>query len=251
MKKPKQQGLFKSEDIERVATRRVKWQRAHRLIPTKYPPIDLFERIAPKEDWDALIALEGLTNPRLREDIGEISNIPVSRRIAGGTGVSIVMAPFSHFSPEWASRFTDGTFGVYYAANKFETALREVAFHKALFHRSTNDPASHDAYREYVGKVDKVMHDLTRGHWPQYLDPDPDKYGAPQALARAIRESNGNGIIYPSVRHKGGLCIAALYPDAVKPPMQGRHIQLCWDGKKISRWFDFESKEWFQFDPES
>lgn len=247
MTKPKQHVLFNSEDLERVVTRRVKWQRAYRLIPSKFPPINLFERVAPKEDWDALIALEGLTNPRLREEAGDISNTPKSRRVSG-QGASIVMAPFSHFSPQRASRFTDGTYGVYYAANKFETALREVAFHKAKFHEATNDPPSADAYREYVGEVDRIMYDLTRGAWPQYLDPDPSNYAAPQAFARAIRKRDGNGILYPSVRHIGGKCIAALFPDAVKIPVQGRHIQLSWDGKKIDRWFDFDSEKWLPFD---
>ncbi|MBS0238662.1 MAG: RES family NAD+ phosphorylase [Proteobacteria bacterium] len=247
MTKPKQQELFNSDDLERVATRRVKWQCAHRLIPTKYPPINLFERVSPKEDWDALFALEGLTNPRLREEAGEISNIPKARRVSG-PGASIVMAPFSHFSPSWASRFTDGTFGVYYAANKFETALREVAYHKAKFHAATSDAPTSDDYREYIGKVDRVLYDLTDGSWPQYLDPDPASYPAPQAFAKAIRERNGNGILYPSVRHKGGKCVAALFPDVVKIPVQGRHIQLSWDGTKIDRWFDYETEQWLPFE---
>ena len=140
---------------EGVAIRRVRWQRSHRLIPTRYPPIDLFERISDPKDWDALIELESLTNPRMRQELGEVSFVPKSRRVSG-TGASIVMAPFTHVSKDRPTRFSDGTYGVYYAAKEFETALREVAFHMARFHAATSDPALSTAYREYVGKIDRV-----------------------------------------------------------------------------------------------
>src|SRR5512147_2347004 len=40
----------------------VRWQPAFRIVPSRYPPIDLFERIAPPGEWEALIELESLTN---------------------------------------------------------------------------------------------------------------------------------------------------------------------------------------------
>ena len=55
------------------ATRRVAWKPCWRIVPRRYPPIDLFERIASPEDWEALAAVESLTNPRIREEIGEIA----------------------------------------------------------------------------------------------------------------------------------------------------------------------------------
>jgi len=234
--------MFSSHpDLKKVSTRRVRWEKAHRLIPTRYPPIDLFERVAKKEDFDALYALESLTNPRIREEVGNISNIPEARRVTG-PGASVVMAPFSHHGR--ASRFTDGSYGVYYAGHQFETALREVVFHMERFHAATDDPISTDAYREYVGKVDKFMVDLTKGSWRRYLDPDPNSYPAPQAFARALRKNDFNGIVYPSVRHAGGQCVAALFPDAVKIPVQGRHINLRWNGSEIDRWHDPDTNRW-------
>ena len=227
----------------RVTTRRVKWQHTYRLIPTRYPPISLFERVANKHDWDSLYALEGLTNPRLREEAGEISSVPMSRRVTG-PGASIVMAPFAHFSKDRATRFSDGTYGVYYAAHAFETALREVAFHMARFHGRTNDPPLAVSYREYAGKIDKVMHDLTKGDWSKFLDPSVVHYTESQALAKSLRERNSNGIVYPSVRHPTGQCIAVFHPDVVKIPIQGRHIDLHWDGSAIDKWFDYDAGVW-------
>lgn len=240
----RQRDLFVGAvDLSKVPSRRVRWQATYRLVPTRHPPIDLFERIAKPEDWDALIELESLTNPRLRESAGVISLVPKERRVTG-TGASIVMAPFTHASPLRKTRFSDGTYGVYYAARLFETALREVAFHMQRFYAATDDPPLQASYRTYKGKIDKAMHDITGRGWSHLLDPDPNNYDKPQAFAYALRLGGSNGIVYPSVRHPGGECIAAFWPDVVSIPVQTKHIELKWDGSRVSGWFDYETEEW-------
>jgi hypothetical protein len=124
--------------LEAIPVTRVRWQKAHRIIASRYPPIGLFERAsADPAVWEALTALEMATNPRLRNEVGEISVVPVERRVFG-SGASYVMAPFTHRNPK-GSRFSDGSFGIYYAASDFETAVAEVAFHFAKFARDSND----------------------------------------------------------------------------------------------------------------
>ena len=45
----------------------VDWRQAWRVIASRYPRINLFERLtADTAVWDALMALEQLTNPRVR-----------------------------------------------------------------------------------------------------------------------------------------------------------------------------------------
>ena len=230
-------------DLKRVKSRRVRWQATYRLVPTRYPPINLFERIADPGDWEALYELESLTNPRLRDEVGSISLVPKERRVAG-PGASIVMAPFTHASPLRPTRFTDGTYGVYYAGHHFETALREVAFHMERFHAATADPPLTESYRSYRGKIDKAMHDITDGTWRHLLSPDIENYERPQTFAKALRENGSNGLVYPSVRHPKGQCIAAFWPDVVSIPVQERHIELKWDGTRLSEWFDYETNVW-------
>jgi pyruvate/2-oxoglutarate dehydrogenase complex dihydrolipoamide dehydrogenase (E3) component len=62
--------------------------------------------------------------------------------------------------------------------------------------------------------------------------------------AQALREAGSNGIVYPSVRHKGGQCLAAFYPDVASIPVQTKHVALKWNGERISKWFDYETEEW-------
>ena len=230
----------------KVPTNRIRWQAAHRLIPSRFPPISLFERIADPADWEALNELEGMTNPRLRDQAGSISLVPKSRRVHG-PGASIVMAPFTHASKDRPTRFSDGTYGIYYAANRLETSLHEVTFHMEKFHRNTDDPPTRNEYRCYEGKVDKTFHVITRKKWPKILSPDLNTYPEAQAFGKLLRDSGSNGIVYPSMRYKPGKCLAAFWPDVVTIPVQTKHIALNWDGTKINSWFDYENNNWNNF----
>jgi RES domain len=227
---------------ERVPSGRVRWASMFRLVPTRYPPIPLFERVAPPEDWDALIRLESLTNKRLRDEVGNIQLVPPDKRVSG-QGASVVMAPFTHCSPWRKTRFSDGSFGVYYAGRKFETALLEVSFHMARFHAATDDPPVREQYRAYKGSINKIMHDV-RGPGFDHLLDAATSYDASQSFAAVLRRSGSNGIVYPSVRHRNGECVAAFWPNVVSIPVQERHVDLKWDGQAITEWFDHSAGTW-------
>ncbi|WP_237154868.1 RES family NAD+ phosphorylase [Oryzibacter oryziterrae] len=220
----------------------VDWPRAYRIIASRYPPIDLFERLTPDPAvWDALIALEMLTNPRVRDEAGQITLVPADERVSG-PGASYVMASFTHLNPK-GSRFSDGSYGVYYAAADFETALRETVFHFEAFARDSGDPIRDEDMRVLVGTVANAFEDatsLTDAEQAAILA--PDSYGASQAYARKLREAGSNGILYPSVRNAGGLCVAAFKPIAVGIPTQERHIQYHWDGQRVTRYFDYATQ---------
>ncbi|GAC1346139.1 MAG: hypothetical protein NVSMB18_27530 [Acetobacteraceae bacterium] len=89
----------------------VHWATGHRVIRTIYPPVDLFEDIADPADWELLVLAEAKTNPRVRQQVGDLSIVPPARRVAGPTA-SLVMAAFTHASRARPSRFSDGSYGV-------------------------------------------------------------------------------------------------------------------------------------------
>jgi hypothetical protein len=226
--------------------RRVRLPRAHRIVPSRYPPIDLFERLADPADWERLAALETLTNPRVRDEIGEIRLVPVEDRVSG-PGASWVMAPFCHVNRR-GSRFGDGTYGVYYAARELATAVAETAWHIARFHRDTADPPLETAMRVLVGRIDARLHDL-RGDAACGRLLDPDDYRESQAFGRRLRAAASNGIVYPSVRRAGGECVGAFRPRVVGRPSQERHLRYRFDGRRIDRYFDHAEDRWVALEP--
>jgi hypothetical protein len=234
--------------VLRPPVRLVEWPRATRIIASRYPPIHLFERLSgDPRDWEAAIALEQLTNPRLRDEIGEIALVPAEERVSG-PGASWVMAPFAHRNPK-GSRLSDGSYGVYYAARAFETALRETAHHWGAFARDSRDPPRRDDMRVLVGAVAAEFHDIAALRSPD-RGPilDTDSYATARDLGRELRHAGSNGVVYPSVRHAGGTCIGAFRPKAVGIPIQTKHLQYEWDGTRVTRYFDYGDERWVAID---
>lgn len=225
-------------DIAAIPVSTVEWRGAVRIIRSLYLPIDLFEDIADPADWPFLISAEQKTNPRLMETIGNLDLVPEARRV-GGPGASYLMAPFTHVSPDRPSRFSDGSFGVLYAGDRFEVALLETAYHHGRFMARTDETAGWTSqFREIVLDVASNLHDLRTGK-PTYADVlDPHDYKAAQALGARLHEANGDGIVYPSVRFEGGECVGLFYPDLAANPVQGRHLDYHWDATRVDLYRD-------------
>lgn len=210
----------------------VRWDKAVRIIRSSFPPIDLFEDIADPADWPLILAAEQKTNPRLMESIGNLDLVPPGRRVAG-PGASYLMAPFTHVSPDRPSRFSDGTFGVLYVAETFETALFETIYHHARFMARTRERAGWTSqFREVVLDVDARLHDI-RGN-PAYLAAlHPDDYSQSQVLGQQLRVAGSDGLVYPSQRRQGRECVGLFYPDCARHPVQGRHLDYHWNGGRV------------------
>jgi hypothetical protein len=222
----------------------VRWDKTYRLIPSRYPPVDLFERVADPADWELIAQIEGLTNDRLREEVGDISVVPLGERLAG-PGASPIMAAFTHIG--FPSRFSDGSFGVYYASNSFHGALSEVLHHRSRFLMRTAEPKTQFELRTYVGRLAAELHDIRRG-WP--LVHHPDSYVHSQALAKNLRGAGSNGIAFDSVRCTPAENIAVFRPSILaaapgKPHvLQASHVRVEWDGVRMSRYIVMGNADW-------
>ena len=209
---------------------RIRWQRAYRIVPSRFPPVGVFDAIADPADIDALHQIEALTNPRLREEWGELSHVPKEHRVSG-PGTTPLMAAFTHVNPE-GTRFSDGSYGVLYLAHEFDTAVEETVYHREQFLVATHEPPIDLTMRTYVSGVHGVLHDIRGGWKPEH---DPASYAASRKLGAELRKEGSNGIVYDSVRCKGGECGALFHPDAARPCVQGKHLMYRWDGEKISQ----------------
>jgi len=218
--------------IASIPCRIIAWKPSWRIVPSRFPPIDLFERIANPSDWEALIELESLTNDRIREEIGDIALVPVEER-ASGPGATIVMAAFTHINRD-GSRFADGSFGVFYAAHELSTAVEETRHHRARFMRATAQPRMELDMRVYTVDLAGRLHDLRGMRETLPAIYHPDDYGAGQSLARRLREADAEGIVYDSVRYARGLCAAVFRPRCLTNPRQERHLCYVWDGSRIA-----------------
>ncbi len=211
---------------------RIEWKPSWRIIPSRFPPIQLFERVTEPDDLEAIFELEAMTNPRLRDEVGNISMVPREDRISG-PGTSIIMAAFTHLNPE-GSRFTDGSYGVFYAAGDLDTAIAETRYHRERFMRATAQLRMELDMRVYLVDLTGDLHDLRGQHDAYPLVYHATNYAAAQHLSRELRQSGSNGIAYDSVRRSGGECVAVFRPPLLSNAKQERHLCYVWDGEAIS-----------------
>jgi hypothetical protein len=221
-----------------MVTSRVTWRPSYRLIAARLPRLDIFETIADPADLPAVLELEALTNPRLAPTIGALAAIPARDRVVG-PGASFVMAAFAYPT---LGRFSDGRHGAYYAAADLETAIAEVAYHRARFAAATPTPPMDFDERVIEAEIDADLVDL-RGESARaaVYDPDPAHYAHGQAVAAEARADGAQGIVYASVRRAGGECVALFVPRLVRNARTTGYIGLRWDGKRITDSYRKES----------
>ena len=220
-------------ELKDVPLARERWKKTARIVSSRFPPVGLFDRVADPADLEAVYYLEGLTNPRLREEVGELRRVHPEDRMSG-PGTTAIMAAFTHPNPD-GSRFSDGSYGVYYCARTIETAIHEMRFHRERFLRHSAEAPIMLEMRVYYADIRQSLHDLRgpRRRKPAWLD--PDSYAASHKLGRALKGMSSYGVLYPSVRHPGGECAAVLRPSALSPARQGEHYGYYWDGQRIAK----------------
>lgn len=217
--------------MDAIATTQVRWQPCYRIVASRFPPISLFEDVADPSDLEAVYAIEAMTNDRLRDEVGDLALVPPEDRVSG-PGTSAIMAAFTHLNPD-GSRFCDGSFGLFYAANTIETAVAETSHHRTRFMVYTHEPAQELDMRVYAVDLDAMLHDIRglRDERPALYA--PDSYAAGQALGRHLREQGSDGLVYQSVRDADGECAAVFRPRLLANCRQERHLCYVWDGRAI------------------
>ena len=180
------------------------WPRAYRIVNSSFPPIALFEDVLDPEDLEIAYALEALTNDRLIAQAGVLDRVRPEDRLSG-PGSTPVMAAFTHIGK--SSRFTDGTFGVYYAASSQAAAIAETV----ITGRFPQPPRSRPrlTMRTYVIGVVKPLHDIATTH-PNLAQSDP----MPTVLSQAFAGSYGgqSGGCFTTASLGRARCVAAFRP---------------------------------------
>jgi hypothetical protein len=202
-----------------------------RLIPNKFCDggESVLSRLElPPAQMEHLFQLDDATNSRLAGEANLLPGITVHELVFGVPHYHIINAAFTHARPG-GSRFSGEDRGAWYAGLSLKTAETEVAFHYAEGLREVNWQEEETVdYREYLADFRSEFHDLRKeggidsGPNKKYLQ--PDSYRASQQLGRRLLDQGSAGIIYPSVRHAGGTCIACFRPALVGNVREGAKI---------------------------
>ncbi|MFT6653621.1 MAG: hypothetical protein ACJAWI_000364 [Marinomonas primoryensis] len=204
--------------------------KGHRLVNSKFPPVNLFDDVASAEEFDVAYAMQSLVNPRLQAEVGNLSLIRREEIPFGIPGCSYATAPFTHVNP-LGSRFSDGSFGILYLADTAETAILEVKHHQQLYWRKV--PALNFdvfVFRELVATFNTDgLHDLSGEPLTASLY-SPNDYAVSRQLGSALIKTESKGVQYNSVRKPGSLCWGLFTPASVERVKQSGHYEMLWTG---------------------
>ena len=210
----------------------------HRLIPNKFyeDGESVLSRLGlPPAQMEHLFQLDDATNTRLAGEANLLPGITVHELVFGVPHYHIINAAFTHARPG-GSRFSGEDRGAWYAGFSLKTAQAEVAFHYAEGLREVNWREEETvAFREYLADFRAEFHDLrdkdlrdreprSETAYKKYLQ--PDTYHASQQLGRRLLDQGSAGVVYPSVRHAGGTCIACFRPAQVGNVREGALVTL-------------------------
>lgn len=209
--------------MTRIVKRRVDWSSSFRLIPSRFPPVQLYEPIAPEEDWEALKRIETMTNPRIRGARGLL--LPEDE---GKIDQNWLVAPFAYPDPE-PSPYGDGSFGYSVVAESLHSALLIAIQRREAFLRSTAEGPARLVMRVIKVPLKAQLADLA------HIDvSDP----ALRVQINEERAAKSYGVLVKGPRGKEDRLAIVLRPTAFVPPaVQAEHYCFLWNGQRIHQLF--------------
>jgi hypothetical protein len=209
---------------------------AVRLVAAR-PPLALLSSLYGARAQVALRALAA-TDPALRRTLGGVHLVQPSDWPTG-PGAGFIVAPFVRAPhPGLATRFSDGSYGLWYGAEHVATAQAEVGHHLEGFLRRTRATADR-LPRTILHATPDVTLPVVDLRPPAPVPPgvlDPTDYAASRAFGAACRRAQQWGIVWPSVRRAGGTCVGVLRPPLLAACREVGGCVAEWDGARLVGW---------------
>lgn len=194
-----------------------------RLVPSRFPPIGLFDTVATAADAAAVMELAGWTNDRLVAE--RIDRLSRDQWVYGRPNASIVMASFLHVAPG-GMRFNGPDLGAWYASASIVTAAAEVGHHLRREAVARSVKVMRRTYRTYSAVLTGDYLDICA---KQAEHPDAyasESYDGGQVLGEKVRTSGASGIVYDSLRHRDGRNVVGYQPSNITEVVQTDHFEV-------------------------
>ena len=202
-----------------------------RLIPSKFPTIDVYERLHSDVFRGVALQLEELTNPRLA------AKARLTRGVASVDTDSPQLqnwnhAPFAYPNPE-GTYFLNPTYRVMEVASDVRAALAWAILRREAFMSRTNEPPAGLDMRMITNLIRSEFVDL-RG-----LPSDIDE-AARWDIGRRYYDQSAAGILFRHPTILGADFLSVFDPAAlVSKGVQATHYRFRWDGTRIPLIYDF------------
>lgn len=210
----------------------------HNLIPSRFPTVKLYERIADGRD-DHFYAVEEMTNPRVREKERLTRGLaPVDQQRPRFTNWN--HAPFVYPNPE-GSRFFGADRNVIELSADLQTALAISVCKREAFLRRTAEPATFLEMRQIKRPVRGRYLDV-RG-WDGLGD-----RGRRHEFGKLAVDAELDGILFNPWERPTATGVVVFKPECLGKPDQAEHFKFVWNGQQINTLYSF--REGVEFSPD-
>ena len=205
----------------------------HRIIPSRFPPVPLYERLGSSEIQAAAEAFEALTNPRLRA-LDRLAK--QSAAAAQGTGAqNWNLAPFEYPNPE-GTTFLGPAFKVLELVDGLIPALIVAVQRREDFLGGSREAAIDVEMRALVHPVKGRFVDLTG-------IPFDGEQAKRWKLGAELYDSQVQGIIFHRPDLPGVRAVTVFDRNALGRAVQSDHFRFVWNGEGIHKIGNFSTHE--------
>ena len=205
-------------------------QDCFQLIPSRFPPIDVYERLGRVELRTAAQELERRTNPRLIE-LQHVEKSPDFGLKGPHQYQNWNHAPFVYKNPE-GSEFLGPACGVAEMSTDLNASLLLALLRREEFFNRTNE--------ETMGQDMRVLRRRVAGTLIDLSAVDPGLAKAERwKIGKEIYESGAAGIIYRRSSFGEHRFVSVFDGAIIGRALQDAHYRFEWDGKSIRNIYDF------------
>jgi hypothetical protein len=202
----------------------------YRLIPSRFPTIDIYRRIAPRPQWPLAQRVETITNPRLR------LKEKLTHGVEGLAETSPKLqnwnhAPYAYRNPS-GSRFLGPSYGVLELSDSVQTALAASIRRREAFLEACGSPS--------IDLEMRVLKHEVKGHFTDLTSLADDVSECDRwRLGERLLQQGTAGVQFRSPVRGAGVELAIFDNDALGPSIQTQHFKFHWDGEAITEIYAF------------
>lgn len=208
----------------------------YRLIPSRFPSVEVYQGLVANDHFQALYDLEAETNPRLKSKDRALA---AYAREGSARLQNWNHAPFRYANPE-GTRFFPSTRPALEMAGDPQTALARAILRREVFLERTREASMGIDMRMLKTPVNGRFADLTQ------IPLELDEVARRAATADIPDSCAGVAFLPPERPH--ALCLAVLDPAVLGTSIQTVHYRFEWNGKRISKVYEFTEAGW-EWDP--
>lgn len=203
-----------------------------RLIPSRFPPVSVYEGLVANDRMDALVDIENLTNPRLQSQarIASMENKDpkTSARLQNWN-----LAPFAYGHPE-GSIFFDADRPCLEVAADRQTALAISVAKRQRFLACTSEGPIGLDMRMFKTPLSGRFVDLRHLSAEKVRDIGRD-------FGKSI-EADVDGVLFHPIERPSATAISVLNGSILEQTLQAVHYRYQWNGERISLLYAFDDK---------